>query len=95
MIWLILLPLGFVLGAVVGHEVNRKKIVPELKFVVGEQKENVLKQNNITLNENSVCSVCQKKVTKENLGMMIPSQEGYRLVCSDERCMAVSNINPE
>ncbi len=95
MILPILLPLGLLLGMAVGYEVKRKMRPTELKFVGEEEKENILKQNNIILNKNSICSTCQKKLTKENLGIMVPSKEGYRLVCSDERCMAVSNINPQ
>jgi len=94
--WLpIMIVMGFVSGVRVGQGyVERKirKIVPMLRFVSEEDKLDILSKLSITLDENSMCHICEDNVILENLGIVIQRPSGFILVCSKTNCMTTNNM---
>jgi hypothetical protein len=96
--WQILLVVSFcfILGMVVGYKQTYKK-VPLVKFVNEDEKEKMLKEYDIELNETPICSVCGDKISLDNLGIVIPKkdkdkEEEITFVCSKRNCMIIVNV---
>lgn len=88
----ILIPLGFVTGVIAGHRHKAKKIVPLVKFVTTQDKEKVLEEFKIHLDGSAKCAVCGEVLTSENVGAVIPKENGYLFLCSQSQCMTVGDF---
>ena len=91
---LLMIPLGFICGVIMSYKyTHSKKIVPLIRFIDKEDKEKVLEEYNIHFNKSTKCSVCGDVITIENIGAVIPGEDGgYIYLCSKPQCMIVSNI---
>jgi len=89
---LITIPIFIGFGIITGYRINKKKIAIPIQFVDENDKEKVLKENNIEINKETKCDICGEKITLENLGAIKPTSSGIIFICSKSKCMHSSII---
>lgn len=69
-----------------------RKYTPVIKFIATRDKEETLRQNNIHLNESTICSICNERITIKNLGKIIITPQKTIFSCNQKQCMTICNI---
>lgn len=92
MIYLFFPILSFCAGFTLGCYELRKKTIPSFKFVKEDEKNSIIRNYGININEDTRCVVCSEKITTDNLGIIAPSVDHSIFVCSKQQCMVTQNI---
>jgi hypothetical protein len=88
-----MLPLVLVVGITSGVATSffLDKTSNDLEFCKNSQRHKVLKKYNIDM-ANKKCEVCGKKLTEEDLSMIIPYNEKLYFVCDSQRCLTLKDV---
>ncbi len=93
-LYIALIPIGFIIGTVAGYKYKIKKTIPLVKFVHTKDKEKVLKEYGVHLDDSAKCAICGDTITLENIGAVIPTEQEnvFVFICSKSKCMTVSDL---
>lgn len=81
---------GYGIAYLTNSLINKRKFT-ELKFIKDENILEVLKSEEIS-KKNKQCIVCNKKIMKNNIGMIVSKNNKNSFTCNNNDCMVVSDF---
>jgi|GEM_PF-3026471 len=91
------IPMGVLLilkfsSGVANYQKHLRKVVHYLRFIPFDEISSELKNEGISLGQNTKCSVCGRIITTQNFGAVRKKGHEQVFVCSSARCMTLGKI---
>lgn len=94
MIYLALIPIGsFIIGAIHGTTQRKKRGSYQIRFIDSDKMDSFFSEENIDIDENATCSICGRKITRDNIGLLTKEDGKSVYVCEKTHCINLKRVS--